>query len=286
MQKPRIKIDAAASLTKEEIVETLLVESGTSRKLPTDEQKLLGFFGLKQLSFNFMKELDFVEGDDQPRPNIRAALSVADKIVAVQSDLSEKRSRFSILHEIGHFILPEHQEKLFLDDDETLSWWTRARLEREANQVAAELLFQGYRFTSEAIDRPFSLQTVLDLAPKYGASYEAASRRFVERHVLPCALLVYDRVTPTSEDDFEEDVYHLQYPITSVPFRKLFFAGVKSNPNKFTASELYEPKHWGQVTEGELVVAKDDNSKWHFDTEVFSNGYKIFQLVKRAKEPK
>src|SRR6266481_6527872 len=164
MQKPRIRIDAAACLTKEEIVETLLVESGASRNLPTDEQKLLGFFGLKQQSFDFMNELDFVEGDDQPRSDIRAVLSVADKIVAVQSDLNEKRSRFSILHEIGHFVLPEHREKLFLDDDETLSWWTRTRLEREANQVAAELLFQGHRFTSEAIDHPFSLQTVLDLA--------------------------------------------------------------------------------------------------------------------------
>ncbi len=286
MKRPQIRINDASKLTNEEIVETLLAESGIAHSLPTDEGKVLKFLGLEQLSFDFTKELDFLVGDNQPAGDLRAALSLNDKIVAIHSDLNEKRSRFSVLHEVAHFILPEHREKLFLflDDDQTLSWWTQKRLEQEANKTAAELLFQGHRFTCEAIDQPLSWRTVLQLAPAYGASYEAAGRRFTERHVLPCALLVYDKFTKTNEVDFDEDVYRLQYTITSEPFRKRFFRNLESDPNRFTASELYRPKCWGDITESELIVGGHDHSKWRFETEVFSNGYKIFQFIKRSKQ--
>jgi Zn-dependent peptidase ImmA (M78 family) len=284
MRKPQIRINDATKPTNEEIVQALLAESGTDLSLPTDEGKVLNFLGLKQLSFDFKKELDFLDSKDQSAGDLRAALSLNDKIVAIHSDLNEKRSRFSVLHEVAHFILPEHREKLFLDDDHTLSWWTQVRLEQEANQTAAELLFQGHRFTREAIDSPLSWHSVLQLAPQYGASYEAAGRRFTEKHVLPCALIVYDKATKTNEVDFEEDIYRLQYTITSKPFRKRFFRNLESNPNKFTASELYQPKYWGAVTESELTVGGNDRSKWSFETEVFSNGYKIFQFINRFKE--
>lgn len=283
MKKPQIRSDDASSLTNVEIVETLLVESGTTLSLPTDERRLLEFLGLRQLSFDFTNELEFLGSNYQSARDLRATLSLNDRIVAIHSDLSEKRGRFSTLHEVAHFILPEHHEKLFLDDDETLSWGTRVRLEQEANRIAADLLFQGNRFTHEAIDHEVSWGSILDLAPKYGASYEAAGRRFVETHVLPCALLVYDKVAKSNEVDFEEDVYRLQYTISSKPFQKQFFRSARSEPNRFVASDLYKPKQWGAITEGELLVGNEGPSKWHFDTEVFSNGYKIFQLVQREK---
>jgi hypothetical protein len=106
MTKPQIRINDVPKLTKEEIVETLLAESGIARSLPTDEGKVLNFLGLKQLSFDFTKELDFLDSDDQSAGDLRAALSLNDKLVAIHSDLNEKRSRFSVLHEVAHFILP------------------------------------------------------------------------------------------------------------------------------------------------------------------------------------
>lgn len=284
MKKPRIRINDASELTSDEIVETLLAESGVANALPTNEHALLDFLDLKQLSFDFKAELDFVDADDETIEDLRAVLSKNEKVVAIHSDLNEKRSRFSTLHEIAHYILPEHHDKLFLDDDETLSWWSRIRLEQEANQIAADLLFQGRRFNAEAVDQALSWRTVLELAPKYGASYEAAARRYVEGHVVPCALVVYDKMAKTNEVDFEEDLYRLQYTRASGPFQKQFFRSLQSDPNKFIGSELYKPKYWGEITEREFVVGYGEHSKWHFDTEVFSNGYKIFQLIRRQKD--
>lgn len=276
MSKFRVTSGDVTTASTDEIIETLLVESGAAERLPTNEGLMLDFLGLRQLSFDFMHELDFIEGSDASSRNLRAALSLNDRIVAVQANLGEKRSRFSILHEIAHFILPEHRERLFLDDDETLGFWTKARLEREANRVAADLIFQGDRFTNQSIDHPISCRTILKLAPQYGASYEAALRRFAERHVLPCAVLVYDKIAKTNETDFEDDRYRLQYTVTSEPFRKQFFAGVQTSEPSLPASELYSPQRWGEIVNQELLV-----ENWRFDTEIFNNGYKIFQLVVR-----
>jgi Zn-dependent peptidase ImmA (M78 family) len=278
MQKFQTTSSTQQFLSSQEIVEALLVEAGTANHLPTDEQKLLGFLKLEQLSFDFMNELDFLPETQKKALDLRAALSLNDRLVATQSGLSEKRKRFGIFHEIGHFILPEHRDRLFLDDDATLSWWTKARIEREANEIAAEILFQGNRFTEEALSAPASVRTVTDLAPKYGASYESAMRRYTERHVLPCAVVVFDKVHRDSEEaEFEDSEYKIHYTITSPSFRKKYFSALEIKGGTIKGSELCgRAKWWGvdDVVEQKLTVRD-----WHFDTEVFSNGYKIFNFV-------
>jgi hypothetical protein len=155
-------------------------------------------------------------------------------------------------------------------------------MEGEANRVAADLLFQQNRFTEESLDCPVSLKTILELAPKYEASYEAALRRFAERHVLQCAVIVYDKISGATENDFEDERYKLQYTITSEPFRKCFFSGLQLTEGSVSGAELYQPKYWGEIVQQELSVENNKNERWVFETETFSNGYKIFQLLTRS----
>jgi Zn-dependent peptidase ImmA (M78 family) len=277
------------SLTSDEILETLLVEAGTARELPTNEKKLLGFLGLEQLSFDFMHELTFLETPEKPDGELRAALHMGERVIATQTGMAEQRKRFSTFHEIAHCVLPEHQLKLFVDTDKTLSMWTKIRLEREANKFAADLLFQGRVFTEQALSFDTSLNTVLSLAPKYGASYEATLRRFAETHVLPCAVIVYNKVGQNDESYVEDDEYRIQYTISSASFRKLYFSGgVRMAAETCKAADIYSPhEFWsvGRNAEKELVVSSHDKERWRFETEVFSNGYKIFQFLKRPVKP-
>jgi len=264
-------------LAPQEIVEALLVEAGTADELPTNEEKLLKFLKLEQLSFDFMHELDFLPESKRKSIDLRAALSVNDRLIATQSGLPEKRKRFGIFHEIGHFIHPEHR-KIFIDDDSTLSWWTRVQMERQANEIAAELVFQGNRFTEEAQDSPTSVATVTELAPKYGASYESAIRRYAERHVLSCAVIVFDKVHKDVEDaEFEDSEYRIHYTVTSPSFRKNYFSAVEIKGGTLKGRELCDKARWrgvDDVLEQPLTVGDS-----HFDTEIFSNGYKVFQFV-------
>ena len=281
MQKLKISGD---SLSHEEIAEALLQEAGVLVSLPTDEVKVLDFLGLRQLSFDFGDEPDFVQHAPKLSEHLRAALSVNDRVVVTHSELGPKRHRWSVFHEIAHFILPEHLDKIFLDTDRTLSIWTKARLEREANSLAAELMFQGSRFTEESLDLPLSCQTVLQLAPQFDASYESAMRRYVERHVLPCAVIVYEKSPGALSDDVDEAKYHVQYTITSGPFRRQFFAGVKTSVELTSGSDIFQVHgSWniGNVVQTELLVEREAAPPWRFQTELFTNGYKIFQFIIR-----
>lgn len=276
-------------LAADEILETLLVEAGAAGQLPTDQRKLLGFLGLEQLSFDFMKEVEFLDPSQKPPGEIRAALHLAKRTVATQTGMNDKRERFCVFHEIAHCVLPEHYRKIFVDDDQTLSWWTRVRLEREANRFAADLLFQGNLFSEQALSLDTSIRTVIELAPQYGASYEAALRRYTETHVMPCALLVYDKVAKSDDSFVEDDDYRLHYTISSAPFRKLYFAGIQMTEEKCKAGEIYSPNRtWavGQVAEKELAIESEGKGGLRFETEVFSNGYKIFQFLKRPIQTK
>jgi hypothetical protein len=284
MSKLRTATKSAEEVSSQEILEGLLVEAGTAGKLPTNEKKLLQFLGLQQLSFDFMNEIEWVANDVGSSSDIRAALHLDEKVVATQSGLGEKRTRFSVFHEIAHCVLPEHHERLFIDTDQTLSWWTKARLEREANRFAADLLFQGRLFTEQALGLTTTLQTVLTLAPNFGASYEAAMRRYTELHVEPCALIVYDRL-PRPEDGYvDEDDYKIQYTVSSPSFRQLYFSAVQLSGGKCKGSEILGSQNGWTLTnvlEQELSVEREGKSALRFETEIFSNSYKLFQFLKR-----
>lgn len=42
--------------------------------------------------------------------------------------------------------------------------------------------------------------------------------RYTECHVVPCALIVYDKATCDEESYVDEDLYRIQYTIPSAPF--------------------------------------------------------------------
>jgi len=284
MSKLRTSTKPADQLSSQEILETLLVEAGAAGTLPTNEKKLLRFLGLQQLSFDFMNEVNWVSENGEIPGELRAALHMEERVVATQSGLGEKRTRFSIFHEIAHCVLPEHLDRMFIDTDQTLNWWTKARMEREANRFAADLLFQGNLFAEHALSLPTSLTSVLGLAPKFGASYEAGLRRYTELHVEPCALIVYERM-PKSEDGYlEEDDYRVQYTITSPSFRRAYFSAVQLNGGKIKVSEIVGSQSvWSlsSVVERELTMEGEGHPAWRFETEIFTNSYKLFQFLRR-----
>lgn len=68
------------------------------------------------------------------------------------------------------------------DNDETLSRTTKILFEQEANQGAAELLFQRGGFANDAKSLAIGTAAVVHLANRYGSSLHAAFRRYAETH--------------------------------------------------------------------------------------------------------
>jgi len=128
----------------------------------------------------------------------------------------------------------------------------------------------------------------MELAPKYGASYESAMRRYTEKHTLPCALIVFDKVQEVSEEsEFEDSKYKIHYTITSPSFRKTFFSGLEIEGGTIKEGELCEKDRWRgieDIVEKELIVGRSDKQSWRFESEIFTNGYKVFQFVLPPKQ--
>lgn len=134
------------------------------------------------------------------RDKIQGLVDRRERVVHVSPAIdNEGKRRFVILHETTHDILPHQRGLLYADDSETLSASTRRLFEREANQGAAELLFQRDRFARDAGDLEISVDAVWELASRYGSSFHAALRRYAETHSGAVAAIVLER-TPHRTD--------------------------------------------------------------------------------------
>ena len=109
-------------------------------------------------------------------------------------------------------------------------------------------------------------------------------RRYVERHVLPCAVIVYEKVPGSLGEDLEEAKYRVHYSVTSAPFRRQYFGGVTTATEFTSGSDIFQVHgSWniGNVVQTELVVERNGDKPWRFQSELFTNGYKIFQFIVR-----
>jgi hypothetical protein len=114
---------------------------------------------------------------------IRAILDRKERAVYVDPTIENAgRRSFLELHEVGHDILPWQSGTAYAENDLTLSQATKVLFEREANQAAAELLFQGLRFAAMANEYETGMAAVEELKRRTGASLRATHRRYAEGH--------------------------------------------------------------------------------------------------------
>ncbi len=110
-----------------------------------------------------------------------------------------ERQRFTIGHELGHFLNPWHQppnEEGFrctakdMRRSEADNGNRVVRMEAEANTFAAELLFPRRPFVDDLRRRAgLDLEHILDLAGRYDMSKEATARRYVALQDELCAVV-------------------------------------------------------------------------------------------------
>jgi hypothetical protein len=269
-----------------ELVRHLLRSAGQCDRECVNPQELLDFLKLKYLSFNFGRELPeeakkAVSGGDTPR----ALLSFADRLVATDDGLDEKRARFSVLHEIGHYVLPHHEHALYVCDDFGLSFATRLVMEKEANEFAADLLFLGDRFSVEGNCRQINASTVKELANKYRASFEATARRLVENNFRPCMLVVFK--PEQKRDSVNVDVvptWSVRYCISSPTFKTTYFEKISGMVPAEAVMAVTRPGH--DIADGfvcEIGITGHGVKETMFRAEFFSNTYNIFCLLTPTK---
>jgi predicted NBD/HSP70 family sugar kinase len=114
-------------------------------------------------------------------------------IVAVRKDIREVgRKRFTIAHEIGHYILPGHGASNAVCKDGNVESWGRevSGQEDAANRFASELLLPTTQL--EPIVRKYSasIETARSISKKFQTSLTAAALKCVDLADMACVLVV------------------------------------------------------------------------------------------------
>jgi Zn-dependent peptidase ImmA (M78 family) len=128
-----------------------------------------------------------------------------DGSIVVRPSMMEKRRRFTIAHELGHFLLPSHvvpEEGRFLCSMSDLRAQSateadrRLRMEVEANRFASQLLLPAPYFRRElAKFKQPDIAAIMQLSDTFLVSREAVSRSYVNfRDELLAAVITHHGV--------------------------------------------------------------------------------------------
>lgn len=265
-------VKAEADFSGEDIVRFLLEQTDTLEP-PTDAESFARYLGMSIRGF-FHTEFNLAS-------EIRAYLSPARKEIGISNLLSPHRRKFSILHEVGHFVLPGHLDSLsqgetmLLDDSRSLSDHSVLTVEMEANQFAADCIFQLNRFTDDVSGLSLDWSNISDMANVYDASLVSSARRWVETSRRPCALLVFVPVT-----DGESNSLGYSYAITSTSFRRRYFTRLA----KFELGEDSQVYRVYRDVSGhtelvESLIVDIGKEQHKFDLMLYSTQFGVYALI-------
>ena len=181
-------------------------------------------------------------------------------LIEINQDIPfETRKRFTIAHELGHYILHPGLE-LHNDNESTTSWFNskemqakNGKVEYEANQFASELLVPSQLFYEEQKNKKFSPDLLRSLADKFKVSITAIAFKYFELGSHPICLIHChnNRVTywkrPPDYPHFIKNLNKLRPPEDSVAAE--YYEKGKIYPEKYSKQEIwkstwFELKDW------------------------------------------
>ena len=138
-------------------------------------------------------ELQEVETDGFEGALIRASDLPLGAIVVRESIRGPGRKNFSIVHEIGHLVLPGHDRAgLACTAADVANWANHSdakAFKREADEFAAELLMPAAVVKRIIKSVPQSLGIIEKIARVTGASFSAAAWRYCDLVAEKCAVV-------------------------------------------------------------------------------------------------
>jgi Zn-dependent peptidase ImmA (M78 family) len=226
-----------ADLGSPETLAACIVEHYPSIEIPIPLERIAYAVGIVELIPQITSSFEGVLVTDDAKSTGSIAYNEASHV---------ERRRFTIAHEIGHFLIPWHGAKAqcaVADMGVLRSKDTRKSTEAEANRFAAALLTPGILFKRD-IDHLGAPETehLTALARKYQVSKEMAARRYTELCDYCCAVIFSHRGT-------------VRYPVKSQSCPFLDIAkGDMLPPGSLSARARGEPGHLSEWTETDPAI--------------------------------
>jgi Zn-dependent peptidase ImmA (M78 family) len=204
------------------------------------------------------------------------ALYVPDsKRILLDASLPEKKHRWSEAHEIGHSLIPWHDDVMHGDNRHTLLPHCQEQIEAEANYAAGRLLFLRDRFVLEAHDLRPTIASIQSLNTTFGNTISSTLWRFVETVGAdrPMVALISGHPHIARRPPDFNPLQPCRHCIQSSAFAARF--GHVSERALFEAASSYCTAKNGGPLGSEEVILRDDNGEEHrFAFESFYIRYK------------
>ncbi len=201
--------------------------------------------------------------------------------ILLDSSLPKLKHRWNEGHEIGHSLIPWHQEIMLGDNALTLTPDCREEVEAEANFAAARLLFLRERFNDEARSLEPSIEAIQALKEIFGNTLSTTLYRVVESFGAdrPLVGMISGHPHPSQRGRNFDPSSPCRHFIQSSAFRRHF--GKISEAQLFgDVSGYCGAQGGGPLGEDELILIDDngDHQRFHFET--FFNRYDALTLGK------
>ena len=201
------------------------------------------------------------------------------KRILLDAMLPKLKHRWNEAHEIGHSIIPWHDDMTLGDNAYTLSRDCQEQVEAEANFAAGRLLFLRERFTDEVCSIEPSIKAIQGLQKIFGNTLSTTLYRFVESAgiEIPIVGMItgHPHVSRRSCDfDPSDPCRHF---IRSPAFVRYF--GRMSGLGLFSeVADYCGAQGGGPLGENELILIDDNGDRHRFHFETFFNRYDALTL--------
>jgi len=228
------------------------------------------------------KALDIIEIRAEPLDTFEGALITTQQRtvgkVLVNSLSAAPRRRFTIAHELCHFLNPWHKPPHDTDDESTFlctktdmggrsaskKHTRHARQEREANRFAIELLAPSHLMKG-LLEHSADLQHVLSVANQLNISKQAAARRYVELHE-ECVGIAF------SKDD------RLLYWVSNDGFPKTSISRGQQMPRLPQETDARKPTDLHEINPSDWFATLSDGQAY-IQTYYQQHGYAMSLLI-------
>jgi len=201
------------------------------------------------------------------------------KRILLDGDLPEKKHRWNEAHEIGHSLIPWHEDMMHGDNTHTLSSDCHEQVEAEANFAAGRMLFLQDRFTDEALALEPTLASVRQLHGKFGNTMSTTLYRFVEMagEDRPIVGMITDHPhvsrRPADHDPAKPCRHFIQSPAFASRFSRMPEKDVFGAVAGYCGSQS-----GGPLGDSELILTDDNGDQHRFYFETFFNRYDALTL--------
>lgn len=209
--------------------------------------------------------------------DLRALYLPDRKRILLDRSQPQAKHRWNEAHEIGHSILPWHEDLMLGDHEQTLSPGCHAQIEAEANYAAGQMLFLQSRFRSAANDHTPSLDAIRNLKGAFGNTYTTTFWRFIEdcHNEVPMIGLIgsHPRLSVIGENGTK-----FRYIIESPAYRSKFESLSTDRLNREILTYCQYRKA-APLGSNEVCISDRRGERHLFLFETFSNTYDCLTLA-------